>query len=151
MFCKACPIRTLILHGVIRVRTGRPVGVQPRQGVILTLCSLSGDGSSPWGPNRGPFGVLSSAAPVSKPFPGGSGVKGAIFCRRRTPQPSQTQVGINSRGQLWHVTLRMRAHPKLRPAGDIMAHPPSNPTNVDSELVSSRSTFRPLSRLPFPV
>lgn len=40
----------------------------------------------------------------------------------------------------------MRVQPKLRPVGDITPHPPSNPTNVDSELVNSRSTFRPSSR-----
>lgn len=64
--------------GLLESEPGGPCGYNPGRGDILTLCTLSRGRSSPWGPNRGPFGVQLSAAPLSKPFPGGSGVKGAI-------------------------------------------------------------------------
>lgn len=70
------------------------MGVQPRQGDILILCTLSRDRSSPWGPNRSPFGVQSSAAPVFKSFLGGSGVKSAISVDHEPaaqPTPEQNQ------------------------------------------------------------
>lgn len=77
--------------------------------------------------------------------------QGRNFCSpesiaQPTPERHQQQGPAVARN-----TEHARAHPKLRPVGDIMLHPQSNPTNADSELVSSRSTFRPSSRLPFPV
>lgn len=137
--------------GLLESELGSPWMVQPRQWVILTLYTLSRDRSSPWGLKWGPFGVQASAAPLSKPFTGGSGVKGAISVAREpiaqpTPEGNQQQGPAVARD-----TEHARAQPKLRPVGDIMLQPPSNPTNDDSELVSSRSTFCPSSRLPLPV
>lgn len=70
--------------GLLESDLGGPWEVQLRQEVILTLCTLSRDRSSPWGPKWSPFGVQASAAPISisKPFTGGSRVKGAISVAR---------------------------------------------------------------------
>lgn len=119
--------------------------------VTLTLYTLSRDRSFPWGPKWNPFGVQASAAPISKPFTGGSGVKGAISVARE-PIAQPTRERNQQQGPaVARDTEHARAHPKLRPVGDIMLQPTSSSTNDDSELVSSRSTFRPSLRLPFPV